>query len=179
MAKVKSNMMVRGISGTLGRDFVVRTMRDGSTIVSAKPDFSNRKFSKGQLSHQSRFQEAVAYARHAAKTNPIYTELARGTMKTAYNIALSDWFNPPVIHGIQRQGELIQVEATDNVAVVKVLVSILDEEGKILEQGEAMQGKGLWWIYTITTQISNQGNLRITATAQDLPGNSGELVWYD
>jgi hypothetical protein len=145
MAKVKRNVLIQGISGTIGKNLVFRQMKDGSTIVSTKQDFSNRVFSQGQLTHQSRFQEAVAYARTAAKTNPMYAELAKGTMKTAYNIALSDWFNPPVIHAVRREGEVIQVEATDNVAVAKVLVSVLDEEGKAVEQGEAvLQGDQVW-----------------------------------
>ena len=68
-----------------------------------------------------------------------YAQLAAGTVKSPYNWALSDWFNPPVIHGIQRMGNLIRVEASDNVLVAKVRVTILDAEGKILEQGEAVQ----------------------------------------
>jgi len=152
MAKVTNNLIIKGVSGTLGRDFVVRQMKDGSIILSAKPDFSNRVFSQGQLTHQSRFQEAAAYARDAAKTNPIYAELAKGTMKTAYNIALSDWFNPPVIHGVRRQGKTLLVEASDNVAVAKVLVSVLNEEGKPLEQGEAVSGDGQLWEYSTSTE---------------------------
>ncbi len=152
MAKVKPNLMLRGISGTLDKTLVFRQMKDGTTILSAKPDFSNRKFSQGQLTHQSRFQEAAAYARQAAKTKPIYAELAKGTMKTAYNIALSDWFNPPVIHDIQRQGKHIQVHATDNILVVKVHISILDEQGKMLEQGEAVTQDGHWWDYTANAE---------------------------
>jgi hypothetical protein len=101
MAKLKRNVLIEGLSGTLGKDLVFRQMRDGRTIVSTK--FSNRVFSNGQLTHQSRFQQAAAYARQAARTNPIYAELAKGTTKTAYNVALSDWFHPPVIHEIKRQ----------------------------------------------------------------------------
>jgi len=168
MAKVKSNVMLMGLSGTLGRDFVVRTMRDGSTIISVKPDFSHRKFSQGQLTHQSRFQEAVAYARVAAKTNPIYAELAKGTMKTAYNIALSDWFNPPVIHDVQRQGKLIRLETTDNVLVVKVVITILDEQGKVLEQGEAVLQDSHLWKHT----VSAAGKIRVEAW--DLAGNAAK-----
>jgi hypothetical protein len=53
-----------------------------------KPDFSKREFGERQLSHQQRFQEAAAYANAATKNQPIYAELAAGTMKNAYNIAL-------------------------------------------------------------------------------------------
>src|SRR3972149_2786558 len=146
MAKVRSNLLVRGISGSIG-NMVIRQMPDGSTWISAAPDFSSRKFSDGQLSHQSRFKQAAAYARQAAKPQPIYAQLAAGTLKSAFNFALSDWFNPHVIHRIEWQDGHIRVWASDNVMVTKVSITILDREGNVMEQGEAVQGKELWWEY--------------------------------
>ena len=166
MPKVKLNSMMEAMSGTLGRNMVFRQMRDGSIIVSSKPDFSNRKFSKGQLTHQSRFQEAARYARGAAKTNPVYAELAKGTTKTAYNIALSDWFNPPVIHNVHQQKGIIGVEAMDNVMVDRVQVTILDEAGKVLEQGEAVLVKSELWEYLTVTAG------KVIVEAWDLAGNT-------
>ena len=138
MAKVVRNPVMQGISGAVG-NLVFRQMPDGSTYVSAKPDFSHRKFSEGQKEHQSRFQRAVAYAREAAKSQPIYRELAAGTIKSAYNFALSDWFNPPVIHCVERRDGLIRVEASDNVIVARVVVTILDVDGNVIEKGEALK----------------------------------------
>ena len=171
MAKVENNVIVRGMSGSIG-NLVFRQMKDGSTWVSVAPDFSRRKFSKGQKSHQSRFKEAASYARGAAKAQPIYAELARGTTKNAYNIALSDWFNPPVIHRMERREGRILVDATDNVLVTRVRVTVLDEEGKTLEQGEAMQqgSKTGWWEYVIHAEG------KIVAEAWDLAGNKTKLA---
>jgi len=166
MPKAKLNSILTSLSGTLGKSLVIRQMRDGSFIVSAKPDFSNRKFSKGQLIHQSRFQEAAAYARNAAKTQPIYTQLAAGTTKTAYNIALSDWFNPPVIHTIkQYKSGMIRIEATDNVLVTKVIVTVLDAKERVLEKGEAMPIKGFW-------EYIPAAHGKVIAEAHDLAGNT-------
>jgi hypothetical protein len=165
MAKVVSNILVRGVSGGLGRDLMLRRLKDGRTVLCVKPDFSKRKFSSGQKTHQSRFKEASAYAREAAKTKPIYAELAAGTMKTAYNVALSDWFNPPVIHNVERTGNLVRVEASDNVLVARVQVSVLDEAGKILEKVEAVRKENDWWEATVTAQG------RVLAEAWDLAGN--------
>jgi len=171
MAKVKNNMFVRGLSGAIG-NAVFRVMPDGSTWVSATPDFSHRKFSKGQKSHQSRFQQAVTYARDAAKRYPIYAELAKGTTKNAYNIALSDWFNPPVVHRIERREGKVRVEASDNVMVTRMRVTILDEEEKIVERGEALQIEPVtnpgWWEYATITAG------QIVAEAWDLAGNVGK-----
>jgi hypothetical protein len=176
MAKVERNIMVRGWSGSVG-GLVFRQMRDGSTWVSGTPDFSHRKFSKGQKNHQRRFKEAAAYARDAAKTQPIYAELAKGTVKNAYNIALSDWFNPPVVRRIERRAGKIRVEASDGVMVTKVRVTILNEEGAILETGEAKPedpqkspSVAGWWEYTA------HADGKITAEAWDQAGNVGRLV---
>ena len=165
MAKVKNNTLTEGLSGKIGGRLVFRQMRDGSTVVCAAPDFSNRVFSDGQLAHQSRFQQAAAYARVAAKTHPIYAKLAQRTMKPAYNITLSDWFHPPVIHAIKRQAGCIRVEAADNVLVDKVFVMILDEEGKTLEKGQAVQVNDAWEYVSAT-----EG--KAIAEAWDLAGNA-------
>jgi hypothetical protein len=76
MAKVQNNDVVLGLSGSLG-NLVFRQMPDGSTYVSKKHDFSRRKFSQGQKDHQSRFRWAVAYARQAARSQPIYAKLVK------------------------------------------------------------------------------------------------------
>ena len=140
-------------------------MPGGETYVSGVPNFSHRKFSKGQKQHQRRFQEAVAYAREAAKTQPIYAELAKGTIKSAYNFALSDWFNPPVIDAIERRDGRIRVQASDNVMVTRVQVTVLDEKGKVLEKGNAVKADGNWWEY-----VTN-ANGKVIAEAWDLAGN--------
>ena len=166
MAKVEDNVVVRGLSGTIG-NVVLQHMPDGNTYVRSRPDFSHRKFSKGQKQHQSRFQEAVAYARDAAKSQPIYAKLAAGTIMSAYNFALSDWFNPPVIHAIERRDGRIRVEASDNVMVTRVQVTVLDEKGKVVEKGKAVKADERWWEYV----TSADG--KVMAEAWDLAGNVG------
>ena len=165
MAKIQLNSILTAMSGTLGKTLVMRQMRDGSIIISGKPDFRKRKFSKDQLTHQSRFQKAASYARFAAKTQPVYAQLAEGTTKTAYNIALSDWFNPPVIRSIKQQSGLIRIEATDNVLVTKVIVTVLDAEERVLEKGEAIPMEGVW-------EYIPAAHGRVKVEAHDLAGNT-------
>lgn len=165
MAKVIMNQLTKAFRGSIG-GLVFRQMPNGSVLVSRAPDFSRRKFSKGQKEHQQRFRDAVSYARSAAKTQPIYAEIAEGTVKSAYNIALSDWFNPPVIHQVKHKDRRIFVEVSDNVLVTKVVFTLLDEEGKIIEEGEGLRGNGNWWEYLpdLTGKI-------ITVQAWDMAGN--------
>lgn len=164
MAKVKDNILLNGISGKLG-NIVIRHMVDGSTRICKKPNFGDRKFSQGQKDHQERFRSATDYASVAAKTHPIYAELAKGTTRNAYNWALSDWFKPPVIHHIERNEGKIRVRATDNVRVTKVRIQVLDPDGIVLDQGEAEQLNASWWEFASTTDGT------VVAIAWDLAGN--------
>jgi hypothetical protein len=165
MAKVKKNMMMSGLSGSLGSDHYARITKDGRTIISHKPDFDNRQFSGAQLNVQSRTTQAAAYAKVASKENPIYAQKAAGTSKNAYNIAFRDWHKAPVIDQIQWHDGQIRVGAHDDTMVTRVTVSILDEAGQPLEQGEAELWMGVWWDY----KAENKGQIRVEA--RDLAGN--------
>lgn len=165
MADVVDNVIVEGLSGKLGKQLVIRRLRDGRTIVCKKADFSRRKLSEAQMEHHQRVKQASAYAKPASQSNPVYAQLAAGTMKNAYNVAMGDWFNPPVIQRLGRYGAAVRIWATDDVQVAGVSVSVLDEEGRILEQGEALQARGDWWEYV----PSARG--KIIVEAHDLPGN--------
>src|SRR5512141_2966107 len=115
MAKVRSNIVVRGLSGKIGDQIVFRRLRGGRTVACAMPDFSRRKLSAEQKSHHEKFKMGAAYARDAARSQPIYAELAAGTPKTAYNVALSDFFHAPEIHEARVEGGAVRVQASDNV----------------------------------------------------------------
>ena len=143
MAKVKKNVVVRGISGKAG-ELVFRQLKDGSTVVAVKQDFSHRKFSEGQVAHQARMREAAAYGREA-QHHPVYVALAENSTLTGYNWAFGDRMKPPVIHKIERAEGLVRVRASDNVGVVRVEVQIFDESGTVQARGEAVQtSKEVW-----------------------------------
>jgi hypothetical protein len=109
---------------------------------------------------------AWAYAKEA-KNWAFYIERVDPTKdsQSAYNLAVADWFHPPVIHGIERCDGRVRVEASDNMQVTKVEVRILDGEGKVLEQGQAEQIDPLSWEYTPGAEGA------IEASAWDLAGN--------
>ena len=165
MAKVHKNVIVQGLSGKFGGQVVFRQLRDGRTIVCAPPDFSKRVLSQEQKAHHARFKVGAAYAKDAAKTEPLYAELAAGTLKNAYNVALADFFHPPVIHSVKRVDSYVNIQASDDVKVAKVAVTILDVDGNVLEQGEATQIDEKLWRY----ESGQEG--RLLVEARDLPGN--------
>jgi hypothetical protein len=164
MAKInKKNSLLEGLSGSIG-DLVFHQMPDGSTRVSKKPDFSERVFSQAQTDHQGRFKLASAFAKEA-QAWPVYIERARRKKKTAYNLAMADWFHPPVIHSIERDEGRVRVQASDDVQVTKVEVRILDNEGNTLEQGQAVQMDPLYWEYVASAEGT------VEASAWDMAGN--------
>jgi hypothetical protein len=165
VAKVRKNIIIEGISGKLGGQLVFRNLKDGRTIVCAAADFSNRVLSTDQKAHHSKFKAGAAYAKAAQYSQPIYAQLAAGTMKTAYNIALADYFHPPMIHAVKREGSRVKIHATDDVLVMGVSVTVFSTDGKVLEKGEAIKGVADWWEYI--PQVTG----KILAEARDLAGN--------
>lgn len=184
MAKLRKNAVISGLSGKIGKDHYARHTRDGKTIICENPDFSNRQFSEAQLAVQSGMKAAAAYAKVASKENPIYVELARKKSKkkirNAYNVALGDWLNAPDIDRIEWHNGDIRVQASDDVLVTRVTVTILGEQGQRLEQAEAVLNQGVWWEY----QAANNGLVRVEAwdlasnvTRQEFSPSRFNSVW--
>jgi hypothetical protein len=184
MPRVLFNGSIQGFSGRLG-NLIFRTLPDGTTIVSAAPAEKTRrekkraklKRSAAQNAHTNHFRRGVYYAKEAARILPVYQERADATPTwTAYNHAMYDWFHPPQIGCLALQegarfAKQIVVEASDDVLVTKVRVTILDDEGCVLEAGEAVREEGDWWEYSPQAEGKT-----IIAEAWDLPGNITRLV---
>lgn len=184
MTRVTFNGTVEALRGKIG-DLIFRKLPDGTTVVSQghpkkknnrEKKRANEKRSPRQKEHNSRFQDAAFYARWAAKTEPAYAELAAvSPMMTAYNFAISDWFHAPQIGCIAllqgaRSARQIVVDASDDVLVAKVRVTVLDEESRIIETGEAVQDEEGWWVFA-----SRAEGKTVVAEARDLPGNVTKL----
>ena len=135
MPEAKLPPFIASISGKLG-DVVYRVSKNGKTYVSKAPKKSTKKPTQAQLKVQERFALASQYASQA-KDEPIYQKRAQKTGLSAVNIAHSDWCHGPVIHEVSRRSGCIRIDASDNVHVAKVRVTISDEQGNVLEQGEA------------------------------------------
>ena len=183
MAKTKNNIFVRHLSGSVGDQFVIRKGRGGETIVSNMPTFSeDRKFSQNQLDQQEAFRHANLYAQ-TVKKDELYIKKAAGTSMTPFNAAVADYFREPQILEIDasewqgQPGKVIWVQAVDDTLVTKVHVTISDENGALLEEGDAQRAAGLWWTYTATTTVPMEPTPHVLVTAYDMPGNSAELAW--
>ncbi len=127
MARVRKNIPLQGLTGSLADQIVIRTDKAGRTIVSIDPTYpDDREFSEAQLAQQKRFQEASAYAKDAA--DPIYVEKAEGIPKSAYNAAMADWFHSPEVDEIDltaytgEPGETVRARVVDDVQVQQLRI---------------------------------------------------------
>ena len=72
-----------------------------------------------------------------------------------------------MIHEVSRRSRCIRIDASDNVHVARVRMTISDEEGNTLEQGEAARTFGdAWWKFETRTE----GNILVEVW--DLAGNA-------
>lgn len=178
MAKVDNNIFVRGLSGSLGDQFVVRRGRGGRTVIANKSTIT-RTFNAVQLAHQDAFRMAIAYAK-GARTQEVYVSKAEGTPKSSFNVAVADWFNEPEVLNMDASGwnggigQTLRIQAQDDTYVARVHVVIRDENGTILEEGDATRAEGLWWEYTTQTAVPMEPFPDVTAQAFDLAGNVGQ-----
>ena len=172
MAKVRKNIILQGVSGKFAGQVVFRQLRDGRTILAAVPDFSQRVLSEAQKAHHAKVKAASAYAKVASKTQPIYAQLAAGTNKNAYNLAIADFFHAPVLHEVKQEGMLLKIQASDDVLVTRVSLTILGGDGTVLETGDAQpeEGTDRW------TFLMRQAG-RAVVEAYDLAGNVTRLEY--
>lgn len=94
MARVKENVLINGLSGRLS-NIIFKSYRHG-TVISKYPDMSKVKRTSSQKKQNSRFQEAVHYAR-SVPFNPellkAYEKIAKRSGRTVYHVALADYMN--------------------------------------------------------------------------------------
>lgn len=179
MAHVKDNILLKNVSGTIGKQMNVFN-RYGETYLRTTKKKKQVKFSARQLQSQYNFADAVVYAKQVIKDpemNLYYLSLARKG-QSAYNVAMKDALGAPVINDINidaytgKSGQVISIRAVDFFRVYQVTVEIIDLSGEIIEKGAAVQQwKPMYWDYktTVAPGIEQVGKIQVTAV--DMPGN--------
>jgi hypothetical protein len=180
MAKIENNIIVRGISGMLGKQVVVRRTRKGGYVMSAAPRHSTA-LSEAQRAQRERFRQGAIYAK-AAQHLPEYVQVAEARNQSAYNAAMADFLSQPEVQRIElgdyrgQPGVDIAITAIDDVKVKAVRVTITTDDGGLVETGAAVVSAGSnQWLYR-TTATANSSGLRIVAQATDIAGHSAELA---
>jgi hypothetical protein len=175
MAKIKFSKLLDEVRGKIGK-LVIRRRPDGTFIFSGAPTYKKNRGTPRQKAHWERVSDAAHDAKFLAKMHPIYAQLAaedkaRGKWMSAYNFAFADCMKPPVIHRVEWGEGCIRVEATDNILVTEVYVTILDETGNPLETGQASRAADDWWEYP-----TQKAGKTVEAVACDLARNMTKFV---
>ena len=76
MAKYKNNIIMDGMSGTIGKQLVFKKYKSG-TVVSKYPHMSKVIPSPKQLASKQKFKEAVAYAKEQLITPAKHYQLIK------------------------------------------------------------------------------------------------------
>jgi len=72
-------------------------------------------------------------------------------------------------------GDTIRVRVTDDFKVVQVRVTIVNEDGTQVEEGDAVQQDNMLdWVYTATADGGDTAGDKIVVRASDKPGNITE-----
>ena len=178
MAKGK-NILLHGFSGKIGDILVIKQVGD-KIILAQAPKKTDKEPTKAQKAHRLKFQEAIIYAKAVLKDEGEKAEYQEKSTisKSEYNVAVADFMKAPDIDEIDitnytgKVGDTIRVRAIDDFKVVQVQISIINADGTILEEGNAvLQDNGLDWIYTATQQNDNLDGDKIIVRASDKPGN--------
>ena len=180
MAINKGNQVMKGARGMFAGQVIFKE-RLGTEYVAGPPVVNeNRKAGEAETKNRYDFGKAVRYGKEAVKDDKLKAEYEalRKTNQTAYNVAVSDARIPPKInsllaHGYNgKAGSSILVNATDNVKVKRVHVTIHDRNKTLIEEGQAADnGDHTNWIYTATVTIENAAGCTIEARAYDIAEN--------
>ncbi len=93
---------------------------------------------------------------------------------------MADFMHAPEIKDINlaawngQAGQVIRIQAVDDVKVDTVTVVITDNADVLIEQGAAVLAADGWWEYT-TTQTAS-GNPKVVVSALDLPGHITQMM---
>lgn len=183
MARSRHNVITHGLTGKVG-DLVLFSQRFGKTIMGKIPILTAEPSEK-QLAVREKFLKAVKYASAALKdpaSKAMYALKAGGGI-TTFNLAVVDFFTPPVISEINTTaytgiaGSHIDVLATDDTRVQSVKCSITNAGGQPIEEGLAVQDAVTGrWLYASTVVNANLAGTKITVVATDLPGNAATEI---
>jgi len=181
MGESKSNLATEGLSGQVGNLVFRRRKSDDKVFVSRQPAAFEGEPTDAQKAVQSKFQQAIIYGKTAVADPTVKAlyEQKKSAGQSAFNVAVADFFNAPNIQEIDvtaYTGQIestIRIRATDDFTVESVSVHIVNGEGSLVEDGNAiLQPNGVDWLFTATKLNESLVGDKITVTASDIPHNN-------
>ncbi len=179
MAHVKLNPTIEAIQGKIG-DLVYKRW-SGQEIVGRMPDRTGIVPTENQLAQMDKFRLAALYGKAVLAdqaTRTFYEDAAAQKGVPVFALTVADFLLPPAIDEIDLSGytgkadEIIAIEASDDVKVEGVTVTIREQGGNVLETGDAVWTAGKnSWLYTTKTALAQGQAVSIEVSATDRPGH--------
>jgi hypothetical protein len=185
MAKAKLSPVFDEVSGTYG-DLVFREV-NGETIWAHKPRQS-AETEAVQAAFTARCKRGQDYYNRVKKEPAVlalYEQAAEATGKSVYKLCTSDYHQNPTVDSPEiseykgQAGYKILFNARDDFGVVKVIVTISDEDqGTLVEQGLAVPEveDTSYWMYTTTQTVPAGTTVAIRFEAFDRPRGMGSAT---
>ena len=92
MAKAKDNVLTKGMKGSIGKQLVYKTTKNG-TFACKYPDMSGVIPSKNQTKGRDRFAEAVKFAQSVMKDPEKSARYSKGNNYSVYHAAIKDYMS--------------------------------------------------------------------------------------
>jgi hypothetical protein len=185
MANINENLLVQGARGQVGKQIVYRKHGKDTTISRMPVQRADLKPTDEQLQNREQFSDAADYAKSVLSSPDLKKEYGKKAApgQTAYNVAFRDYLKAPRVKEIDarsydgKPGSTIVVKAKDDFRVAAVKLSIRTAAGALVETGDAQLDpvKRNRWNYTATQNNATTAGCVISATAVDVPGNTGSL----
>ncbi|MCK7554060.1 hypothetical protein MKQ70_03165 [Chitinophaga sedimenti] len=134
------NAVSSGASGQFGKQVVVY-FRYGKQIIARTPRKRPGRGTDAQERTKAQFREGAAWSAKVRKSSvlhDVYKSGLHGSLNV-HNLAIADYLQAPVIHGVEIGDRGIVVKATDNFKVAMVTVRLYNRNGELVESGKAAQ----------------------------------------
>jgi hypothetical protein len=170
MATIQNDLVVKGLSGKVGKQLAVHRRRDGQYGICAA----------GLVNHQTTHFEPEEVQNSRLYEALFYTQppTARESSSQAdRSVTVADVIHPPEIHRIDisrytgKSGELIDITAGDDVNVSSIGVLIVSDEGILVEKGSAVlcDRNPYSWKYVTKTNSGSRSVKIIVDVADVMP----------
>jgi hypothetical protein len=165
--------------------------KDGQTQITRKPGKRKTGLSDNQIAVQKRWAMANDYYKYVMlkpELLALYQQASEDTGKTVFMLCRLDWLKSPEITDLKleeyhgKAGDTITIWTRDVVGVVKVIVTLYDDEdGTVFEQGQAVpdvEGAKFagFWKYTATATVPSGRSVIVDIRAFDHPGKETRLA---
>ena len=169
MAIVRSNPIVEGLSGMLGKSIVFKTLR-GKIILANRPS-PPKKQSELQRANRKKFRDASFWAKSILR-DPIkkeyYQKKARKLkLPNAYTAAITDYMRPAQVKETDRRKNVVTYRSSQRDFDVKNVESRQNNEnGELIETQGLIKDNIKGWTFTLHEEEIQCGvYLNITNTA--------------